>query len=85
MTHCQTDMKYRLVPAWLRRVKLQLARWAVSVPSPDCPRALTTYICFIALANFAWEMLYLPLYTIWTTGTLGEQAFAVAHCPAEKS
>jgi hypothetical protein len=42
-------------------------------------------LCFIALANFAWEMLYLPLYTIWTTGTLGEQAFAVAHCPAEKS
>jgi hypothetical protein len=41
---------------------------------------LTTYICFIALANFAWEMLYLPLYTIWATGTLGEQAFAVAHC-----
>ena len=27
-----------------------------------------------------WETLQLPLYTIWTTGTVGEQAFAVVHC-----
>ena len=27
-----------------------------------------------------WESLHLPLYTIWTTGTLREKAFAVLHC-----
>ena len=33
-----------------------------------------------AAANFAWEILQLPLYTIWSTGTLKQQAFAVIHC-----
>lgn len=27
-----------------------------------------------------WETLPLPLYTIWTTGTIATKAFAVAHC-----
>jgi hypothetical protein len=27
-----------------------------------------------------WEVLHLPLYTIWTSGTLREQAFAAGHC-----
>jgi hypothetical protein len=34
----------------------------------------------ILLGNLAWEILHLPLYTIWTTGTLGERTFAVVHC-----
>lgn len=42
--------------------------------------ALRTYFAAVALGNLAWEILQLPLYTIWTTGTLGEQAFAVVHC-----
>lgn len=42
--------------------------------------ALRAYVAAIALGNLAWEVLQLPLYTIWKTGTLGEQAFAVAHC-----
>ncbi len=38
------------------------------------------YLLFSLLGHAAWEVLQLPLYSIWTTGTLGEQAFAVAHC-----
>ena len=30
--------------------------------------------------NLVWESLQLPLYTIWTTGTGKQQAFAVLHC-----
>lgn len=48
--------------------------------SPAPLRALRIYLVVIALANLAWETLHLPLYTIWQTGTSGEQAFAVAHC-----
>ncbi len=38
------------------------------------------YLVFSLLGHAAWEILQLPLYTIWTTGTPGEQVFAVAHC-----
>jgi hypothetical protein len=41
---------------------------------------LRVYLGTMALGNLAWEVLHLPLYTIWTTGTLREQAFAVVHC-----
>jgi hypothetical protein len=30
--------------------------------------------------NLLWEVLQLPLFTIWSTGTLSERAFAVVHC-----
>jgi hypothetical protein len=42
--------------------------------------ALCIYLAVIALSNLAWESLHLPLYTLWQTGTRGEQAFAVIHC-----
>ena len=42
--------------------------------------ALATYLAFISGLHLAWEAVQLPLYTIWTTGTLGEQVFAVVHC-----
>lgn len=42
--------------------------------------ALRQYIGVIAIGNLVWEFLQLPLYTIWKTGTLGEQAFAALHC-----
>ena len=42
--------------------------------------AMGTYLAVIGGANLVWEVLQLPLYTIWTTGTLAEQAFAVVHC-----
>jgi hypothetical protein len=41
---------------------------------------LRIYLGVIIAANLTWEFLHLPLYTIWTTGTLGEQVFAAAHC-----
>jgi hypothetical protein len=41
---------------------------------------LRVYIGMIAVGNLVWETLQLPLYTIWDTGTLREQVFAVVHC-----
>ena len=38
------------------------------------------YVGVWLLAHFGWETLQLPLYTLWSTGTLGRQAFAVVHC-----
>ncbi len=34
------------------------------------------------IANLIWETLHLPLYTIWTTASTGQLAFAVLHCTA---
>jgi hypothetical protein len=41
---------------------------------------LRLYLGSMAIGNLVWESAHLPLYTIWTTGTLGEQVFAVVHC-----
>ena len=43
-------------------------------------RALRIYLTTVAVANLIWETLQLPLYTIWQTGTLRTQAFAIVHC-----
>jgi hypothetical protein len=43
-------------------------------------RALRIYLTAVAVANLIWETLQLPLYTIWQTGTLQAQAFAIVHC-----
>ena len=43
-------------------------------------RFLRCYLVVIVAVNLAWETIQLPLYTIWMTGTLWEQAFAVLHC-----
>ena len=40
---------------------------------------LRAYLGLILIGNLIWETLHLPLYTIWTTGSLREQAFAVFH------
>ncbi len=45
-------------------------------------RALRIYVGASAILHFAWEMLQLPLYMIWSTGTFREIAFAVLHCTA---
>ncbi|MBX9909293.1 MAG: hypothetical protein K2Z25_11315 [Beijerinckiaceae bacterium] len=42
--------------------------------------AARIYLAIIAVGNLLWEVAHLPLYTIWTTGTVREQAFAVVHC-----
>jgi hypothetical protein len=47
---------------------------------PEWLPALGTYLGVIGGLNLVWEVLQLPFYTIWTTGTLAEQAFAVVHC-----
>jgi hypothetical protein len=49
-------------------------------PSSRWLRGLRSYLGTIAVGNLLWEGLQLPLYTIWRTGTLREQAFAIVHC-----
>ncbi len=47
---------------------------------PSWLDTLRRYLVVIAVANFVWECLHLPLYTIWREGALYENAFAVVHC-----
>ncbi len=42
--------------------------------------ALRVYIATTVVAHAIWEVVQLPLYTIWNTGTRREIAFAVIHC-----
>ncbi|MGE3279967.1 MAG: hypothetical protein AB7O13_03010 [Alphaproteobacteria bacterium] len=51
----------------------------MSVPS-NWLRGLRRYLVVTAIANLFWETAHLPLYTIWTDGTLRENVFAVLHC-----
>ncbi len=48
----------------------------------DWLAALRAYLGVTAIANLIWETLQLPLYTIWTTASTGQLAFAVLHCTA---
>ena len=43
---------------------------------------LRRYLIFVAVANLVWEVLQLPLYTIWREAEAGTILFAVAHCTA---
>ena len=43
-------------------------------------RALKVYLVVAVVANLAWEILQLPLYSIWMTGTARKMVFAVIHC-----
>lgn len=42
--------------------------------------ALRSYLSVTAAGHFVWEIVQLPLYTLWTEGTTDEIAFAVVHC-----
>jgi hypothetical protein len=42
--------------------------------------ALRTYLGVSVVGHLSWEVIQLPLYTIWSTGTMRELAFAVLHC-----
>lgn len=42
--------------------------------------ALRWYLGVSLAAHLGWEVLQLPLYTLWSTGTLRQQAFSVLHC-----
>lgn len=41
---------------------------------------IRTYLAVIAVANLAWELAHVPLYTIWQSGSGREITFAVLHC-----
>lgn len=43
---------------------------------------LRRYLGIVIVANLAWEVLHLPLYTLWEVATLAELAFTVVHCTA---
>lgn len=53
---------------------------SVSLADADWLSALKAYLAVALMANLSWEILQLPLYTIWTKGTTRELAFAVVHC-----
>lgn len=44
--------------------------------------ALRTYLVISLVSHLTWEIIQLPLYTIWSTGSPRELAFAVLHCTA---
>jgi hypothetical protein len=47
--------------------------------APHIRSYVTAALLFLAL-NAAWEVLQLPLYTLWHEGSASEIAFALAHC-----
>ena len=51
-----------------------------NVGAGDWLTTLRVYLGFVLVANLVWEVVQLPLYTIWKEGTVGEIAFAVVHC-----
>ena len=53
---------------------------APASPQPKWLQALRVYLALSLVLNLLWETLHLPLYTIWTTGSVREKAFAVVHC-----
>lgn len=59
--------------------------WSRSALDPSSGSApfllsLRRYFSVIALLNLVWEFAHMPLYTIWSTGTVGEIVFAAVHC-----
>jgi hypothetical protein len=51
-------------------------------PTQKALRAFCAYLAAGTFANLVWEVLQLPLYTLWATGSPGDQAFAIVHCTA---
>jgi len=41
---------------------------------------LRRYLATSAIGHLVWEIAQLPLYTIWSTGTVREQMIAIVHC-----
>ena len=58
------------------------------MPNPSAPghpfitrrRIFLKYLVFTAVLNLVWEVLQLPLYTLWREDSLSAIAFAVVHC-----
>ncbi|MEH6617536.1 MAG: hypothetical protein V7699_06830 [Porticoccus sp.] len=51
-----------------------------SIESHPWLSMLRRYLGFVVVTNLVWEVLHLPLYTLWNEGSLAEQAFAIVHC-----
>jgi hypothetical protein len=51
-----------------------------SFPQSSWLSSIRLYFAISAILHLIWEMLQLPLYTIWSTGSSAEVAFAVLHC-----
>ncbi len=45
-------------------------------------RFLRLYVGYSVVAHLAWEIVQLPLYTIWATAAVRELVLAVLHCTA---
>lgn len=43
-------------------------------------RAGVAYLIASLVGHLTWELLQIPLYTLWRTGNLSEIAFAILHC-----
>lgn len=50
--------------------------------APTWLQALRSYLLGVTLLHAVWEVLQLPLYTIWSTGTGPAIAYALLHCTA---
>ena len=44
--------------------------------------AFAMYLAFSVAGHAIWEIVQLPLYTIWTEGSWGRNIFALLHCTA---
>ncbi len=53
---------------------------SVSRRLPEWTLAIRRYVWGSFALHLVWEIVQLPLYTLWTTGTLSQQAFAILHC-----
>jgi hypothetical protein len=42
--------------------------------------ALRRYLVMSLILHLIWEILQLPLYTLWSKASIGQQVFAVVHC-----
>jgi hypothetical protein len=51
-----------------------------ALPQANWLLALRVYLAVSLGLNLLWETVHLPLYTIWTTGSVRENTFAVIHC-----
>lgn len=45
-------------------------------------RTFWRFLLVVAVGNLLWEIAHVPLYTIWTSGSGAEIAYAVVHCTA---
>jgi hypothetical protein len=50
--------------------------------SPPSRTLAIQYILIASAANLVWEVVQLPLYTIWRAATGGDLVYAVIHCTA---